>query len=331
MIAAMHCVQCIFFDNVSLLNLQKYVNGQENMPFQGRVAMMPVLRWGMHRYSAEIAALPPDVKWGSEPPSAGKMVSYKTGLWSMFAIVLLSIWYGARRRREFWWVCPSLALLSFYISYGARADQNWWYPYDLPHAALFAAACLCLLEGKWFWMSVALLADMPVRETSIYLVPCMITVGWVQRRLPKALLYASVLAAVWLAMHLVIAWRFQANPKDIGLHRLHFYLMFHFHRYWPQVLSIFGFLWFPLTLLRKYLNKDQSAFLAGMVPGLLTTAVFGIWYESRVWCEWNVVIACLLFSAIMRYYEVHTGAANSSEKSSQGSKEAERGMALQAR
>ena len=304
--ATMHCVQCIFFDNVSYLDLHRFAYGQENMPFQGRVAMMPLLRWGEHRYGAMIASLPHGVKWGFEFPSTGKTTSYKAGLVSLFLLVLFCVRHGFRNGRKLWWLCPSLALLTFYIGYGARADQNWWYPYDLPHAVLFTAQCLFLLEGKWLWMAACFLLDTPMRETSVYLLPCLLAVGWVRNKRIEALAYAAAMGAFWLAVHILIARRFKANPRDIGIHRLHFYLMFHYLRYWPQIFSVFGFLWLPLVVLRDRLKRDETAFLAGAIPGLLTTAVFGIWYETRVWSEWNGVVACLVFSAGARALETYS-------------------------
>ncbi len=303
MIATMHCVQCIFFDNVSLLNLPKYARGQENMPFQGRVAMMPVLRWGGHRYAATIASLSPDSMWGSEKPTAEKSISYKAGFYSLEFLVLLLARYGFQNGRELWWLCPALTVLSFYISYGARENQNYWYPYDLPHAALFSAACLFLLDGKWPIMMAFFLADVPMRETSLYLVPCLLAVGWVQGKRAKAFLYSSAMTVVWLVVHLIIARKFQANPRDIWFHRYHFYVLLHFHRDWPQVMSVFGYLWLPLAFLRHFLTRKEVALIAGAVPGLLVTSIFGIWYETRVWSEWNGVVSFLLFAAVMRLLE----------------------------
>ncbi len=302
MAATMHCVQTIFTDNASLLDLQKYEDGQEKMPFQGRVAMMPVLRWGHARYGGAVAALSPGVNFGYDPYTPEKIVSYRVGLYSLAIIVLLCMRYGVRNGREFWWLCPALAILTFYVSYGARGDQHYWYPYDLPHAALFTAACLFLLEGKWFLMAAFFLADLPTRETSIYLIPCLLAVGWVQRQRLRAVAFSAVMAAAWLAVHLTIARHFRANPSDTGVHLKHFGWMIRYPHFWPQTMTAFGYMWLPMVFLWRYLQRKQRAFIAGAVPGLLTTAAFGIWYESRVWSEWNAVAACLVFSAATRYF-----------------------------
>ena len=301
MAAAMHCVQSIFYVNVSLLNLQKYEQGQEKMPFQGRVAMMPVLHWGEKRYSAYVATIPTTTKFGQEAYTPEKLISYRAFMFSMAFLVLLCIRYGVQVQREFWWLPPALAILAFYVSYAARITQAYWYPYDLPHAALFTAACLLLLEGKWFLMAAFFLADLPMRETSLYLIPCLLAVGWVRRRRLEAAIFAAIMAAAWLAVHVAITRRFQANPSDVGLHLLHFGLESEHPHYWPQILTAIGYLWLPLAFLWRYLRRDQVAFMLGALPGIVTSGVFGIWSESRVWGEWNAVAACLVFSAIVQY------------------------------
>ena len=309
--AGLHCVQCIFYVNTSLLNLHKYAWGQEQMPFQGRVGMMPVLRWGERHYGAYVASIPRTTLFGQEHYTAGKLISYRVATGSMLCIVAMCIWYGVRVRREWWWLCPALAILTFYVSYGARITQAYWYPYDLPHAALFTAASLLLLEGRWYWMAVFFLADVPMRETSVYLIPCLLAVGWVQGRRVRALAFAVPMGVVWLAVHLAISRRFRANPSDVGLHYLNLGIAFHHPHYWPQILTAFGYLWLPLALAWRYLKREQIAFIVGALPGVLVSAVFGIWQESRVWAEWNAVAACLVFSSAITYLRSHGYAATS--------------------
>ena len=109
------------------------------------------------------------------------------------------------------------------------------------------------------------------------------------------------MAAAWLAVHLAIERRFRANPSDVGLHWKHFGLAFHHPHYWPQIMTAFGYLWLPLLFTWRYLKREQIAFIVGALPGILVSAVFGIWQESRVWAEWNAVAACLVFSATAEY------------------------------
>ena len=150
-------------------------------------------------------------------------------------------------------------------------------------------------------MLIFFLADLPMRETSVYLIPCVLAVGWAERRRFEAIGLSAFMAAAWLAVHLVIARRFRANPSDVGLHFKYFSLVFNHPRYWPQILTAFGYLWLPLLLAWRFLSKKQLCFLLAALPGIAVSAVFGIWYETRVWAEWNTVAAVLVFSAIVKF------------------------------
>jgi hypothetical protein len=56
-LACLQSTRAIFLQNVSWVDLHLYAEGRERMPFQGRVAMMPLLRAaGESRYVGLIAA-----------------------------------------------------------------------------------------------------------------------------------------------------------------------------------------------------------------------------------------------------------------------------------
>jgi hypothetical protein len=68
---------------------------------------------------------------------------------------------------------------------------------DLPHFAIFGIACLLVLEGAWIPAILLFLVDVPLRETSIYLVPLILAVGYSQNRAKKAAVMAAAMVAVW--------------------------------------------------------------------------------------------------------------------------------------
>ncbi len=112
------------------------------MPFQGRVGMMPVLLWAHNHYAAFAATTGVNLHIGREAYSPEKYISLRVGMLCMLVIVLLCARYGRRAAPDLWWVCPALAVMTFYSSAAARVNHAIWYPYDLPHAALFTGACL---------------------------------------------------------------------------------------------------------------------------------------------------------------------------------------------
>ena len=91
------------------------------------------------------------------------------GFVSMLMMTCAAIWYGHRRFRQFWWLPAMLMLTMFYVTYAARYETALWYPYDLPHFAVFGIACLAILEGAWWPVIILFAIDLPIRETAIYL------------------------------------------------------------------------------------------------------------------------------------------------------------------
>ncbi len=307
-LASVHCVQCIFFDNYSYMDLAKYEQGSENMPFQGRVAMMPLLHWA--HSSSTMNSLAHYLLQGNglkhiavEPYTPEKCASFLVALVCLFVIVGVCSRFGQKYRPDLWWLCPALVLAIFYSSYAARAMQNMWYPYDLPHAALFTLMCVALLEKRWAIFAAAFLVDVPMRETSIYILPCLLAVSYSRRQLKPALAFSAAMLCFWAAVRWDISLHYRHNSSEIGIYWHQIVHALDEPRNWGQVASVFGFLALPLALNRKRLTKTQNAFLLGAIPGILFSAIFAIWYETRVWSEWNGIVACLAFAAFIRYLE----------------------------
>jgi len=193
-----------------------------------------------------------------------------------------------------------LAIL--YVTYAARYEEQFWYPYDLPHFAIFGVAAVCVLDDLWAAAFLLFLVDVPLRETSIYLLPVLLTVGYSRNKLRPALGWGAAMVVVWLPVRLAIIHRFAANPSDVGIHWRGMAVSVANPLHWPQIASAMGFLLFPLCLGFKYLNRDQRAFIYGAIPGFLVTLAFGVWYETRIWDEWAIPAAVLLtYQAIAQY------------------------------
>ena len=304
-LASAHCARSIFFVNVSLLDLSLYELGQERMPFQGRVAMIPILRWA-HGNSllGRVAAIfdqslhsSPHMQHPPENYTPEKLACMLIGVIAVSTMTFASLWYGRRYLRELWWLPGVLTLAMLFTSYSARYEIPFWYPYDMPHFAIFGIACLLVLQDALVPAIILFVADVPLRETSIFLVPIVLAVGYSQNRLRRAVVAACCMTAIWLPVHLWIVHRFANNPNDTGMHWTRILILFVNPLHWPQLASAFGFLAFPLYLGRRYLARNQQFLLLGTLPCLLTTLVFGVWYETRIWDEWIVPAAALLATA----------------------------------
>ena len=301
-LACLHCSRAIFFQNVSWIDLHAYSIGQERKPFQERVAMMPLLRAAGSSPFLQKAAAAIDKEDrhqlgrapldAAEPFSAEKLASVLTGtICNMIAVALLL--RMGRKFNRLYWLAPAIFLVILYVSYAARYEEAYWYPYDLPHMLLFGTACLYLLEGR-LWLLFPLFAlDVPMRETSLYLV-LIATPFLVQRWKWKTAAVALVsMAAYWVIIRLAISRAFALNDSETGSRLLLNLKNLALPLHWPQMASALGFLLIPIFLGRAYLALPLRRFLYTMVPCLLVTAWFGMWIESRITLEWSIPLAYL--------------------------------------
>jgi hypothetical protein len=298
-LATVHCVRSIFLVNVSPIDLQRYEHGTERMPFQGRVAMMPVLRWahgshGMQRVAAFFDNSLRGTTHFAVPPenvTPEKLACIAAGLTAMLLVLAFQIQLGRLRTPRVWWMPAVLFLFMLYITYAARYEAQYWYPYDLPHLALFGVAAICILEG---WLPAAFclfLLDLPMRETSVFLVPLVLATGFVQQK-RSALGWAIAMVVLWLPVHLF--------ATDARMHWLHIGRALANPLHWPQVGSAFGFLIVPFCFGFGFLTRKERWFVFAALPSLAVIALYGIWYETRVWGEWLLPFALLLSLEIMR-------------------------------
>ena len=301
LLATVHCVRSIFLVNVSLVDLQSYAQGTERMPFQGRVAMMPVLRWAHGSHAVQRAAdffddslrRTPHFAVPPEHVSAEKLTSIAVGLLATGLAVLFAVLVGRRRFGALWWLPASLFLLMLYLTYAARYEAQYWYPYDLLHIALFGMAAVCILEDRLGLAFALFVLDLPVRETAIFLVPLVLAVGYVERR-KLAWVWAGLMAGLWLPVRLAIMHRFAANATEAKVHLIGFERAIANPLHWPQIASAFGFLLLPFCFGFGLLSRKERFFVYGALPSLGVIALYGIWYETRVWDEWLLPFAVLL-------------------------------------
>ena len=224
-LACLQCTRAIFFQNVSWVDLHLYSEGRERMPFQGRVAMMPLLRAASEsRYMGLIAAAIDredrhqvgrrGLACG-EPFSPEKLASLLAGmLCTLLAVAIL--FARGRRFGALQWLPAVIFLGVLYASYAARYEEAYWYPYDLPHMLIFGAACLCLLDGPLWMFFPLFVLDLPMRETSVFLIVVAVPILVRRWRLPKAIPALAVMAALWLAVHLAITKAFAQNASETG-------------------------------------------------------------------------------------------------------------------
>ena len=285
--ATTHCVLSIFFVNISYLDLAKYASGTEVRPFQHRLLMIPFIRWAEANHALQVLA----VRFGKFVPQSEPMSAAKLGclILSILLLNLFGLWtiraagkLGVRQ----WWLIWTITIAILYASYGARYEQNLWYPYDIPHMVFFGVATIFLLQNRPGFFMAFLTVDIFLRETSIFLV---VVAAFLQFRSKLWRLVLGILAVVWALSRYLAAHLY---PDLIFRGRIPWYK---FLAPWhiPQLLSIVGFLWVPVWLGRRYLSSQQQLALYVASGLMIVTFYFGAWNETRVWIEWTALFAVL--------------------------------------
>jgi hypothetical protein len=309
LLAAIQCVRSIYASSVTGYDWPAYAIGKAAMPYQGRVAMMPYLRWAensywMQRLSARYQVMSQAGNKMPEPMTVEKFASLLAALFSILILVAAAICYSIRCKYQPWWLMPCLVIVIATITLSVRGESNYWYVYDLPHAALFGLASICILEGWWLLLLLLFAIDTPVRETSIYLIAPSLAM-WIgaQSRRERFSIFAvvSIMAAYWVAFRLWVHHLFAQNRNDTGPRfgeNLHALVTPH---HWPQLLSAGGYLVIFVWLERKRLPLRQRRFLQGALLCVPVTLYYGLWVETRIWLEWTFPLAILAASEWSQY------------------------------
>jgi hypothetical protein len=286
-LATAHCVLSIFYTNYSFINLPAYANGQERMPFQGRLLMSLVLRATQHsqallklvpRFTQHVPTI--------EPFTVYKLTSLIVALISAIglgsALALASRRLGLRR----WWLPWSLLLVILYVSYAARYEQPLWYPYDIPHLAIFGLATIFLFVDAPVAFLGAIMLDSLVRETALFAIVLAFAMRWSQRTWKIVLVLAAL---AWAVVMAATRYIYRAN-SPVGMPRmeqLRYLMPWHL----PQLFSVLAFLPIPVLLGRRYLPAIHRRGLYAACLMILATFYFANWVESRAWIEWSTAFA----------------------------------------
>lgn len=286
-LATVHCVLSIFYTNQSFINLAAYANGHERMPFQGRFLMARLLHATQH--SQTLLKLVP--RYTHHVPNVETFTVYK--LTSLIVAILSAnvlgialAWASPRLGLRRWWLAWVLLLVILYASYGARYEQPLWYPYDIPHLAVFGLATIFVFIDAPIAFLGALVLDTMVRETAVFAIVLAVAMRWSQPAWRRAL---AIGAVAWAVIRILIRYVYRANAH-VGMPRMEqFRYLLPWH--WPQLFSIVAFLPIPVLLARRYLPPIHRRGLYAACLLILGTFYFANWVETRAWIEWSTAFA----------------------------------------
>ena len=290
----------------SYLNMERYLNGTERMPFQGRV--LPVF------FIQFIDSCGPLARFLSA--RKGPIAHHGMGavfLLCLFSLVATGVFARALYRRYspvgalVGAVYPAV-LLAFLLSYVLHGEQNYAYPYDALGLAFFTAG-LFFISADWFLPLVAImLVGSFNRETTLFLV---VLYGIHQtqnlRRAgqPVIWLRMAVLSLIWLAIHLFLAHRYAANDHREQYVRLWENLRALKASNLASISDICGYALPLVVLLRRRLPPQFANFLWVLPVWGAVMLYTGLILETRIWgelCSYTAVAVVLLLESIVQQH-----------------------------
>jgi hypothetical protein len=282
----------------AFLNLDNYLTYTERMPYQGRV--LPALVFN----SLHGAGILPSFGFGkllapAQLPFffAATALSLAGAVAAVRDIVGRHLGYGATTREA----SAMALLLSCYFTYLVGYEMKYFLPYDLPSLGLWAAVLWLAFSRKSIWLVVVFALATLNRETSIILILCVLAIyhHHNQASFQALLALALPMALIWLVTKYGVYQAFNHNPSDgNGLALNHFMANVRFvlsPLHWPQLGSIWSFLWLPLLMYWSAIKAPlQVAFKRIVLLTLAILMVTGIVIEIRIFGELGLlVVICL--------------------------------------
>lgn len=278
------------------VRLPDYVSGHERLPYQNRELPMLVMQAAEHIHAlAKVAAHLP---FGDKtvPSMVMALLAFFGMLGAVYATrgTIKALTGDASLAR---WICLLVVLMS-YFDLASTWGLNYTAPYDVPSLAFFAVGIWLIVTGRLLWLYPVFAIATLNRETTIFLVVFYILWTAVGKKEKPALIAinAVVLGAVWIAIKLYLAHRFQGNPMDgdNGLYMSHAKqnLKFLLPQQWPVLLSVCAFTLPIIYACRRWIrNPAYTAAAAGvMALWFLGMMIVGVLVELRIFAEWAALV-----------------------------------------
>ncbi len=288
------------------LSMPLYMAGMERLPFQERilpaVLFRPILHspWMMQKFAGAHSMIQP------------AFVPFY--MLSLFSCVIIAVY--TQKLYNMLTVRSSLRALVFPVllftlvwTYALHLEANYSYPYDLPSVAFFAAGVYFIYARRFFALFLVILIGSFNRETTLFLIGIyMLDAASAHSTLDdgmktemhpgfaalrsrfdvRAIPWARValLSAIWLAIKIGLAHRFEHNDASedflrvsYNLHRLGLRLL-------PALLNVCGYSVPLVVLFWSSLRPRRFAnYFFILVPWFAIMFCAGVLIETRIYGE----------------------------------------------
>jgi hypothetical protein len=288
--------------NAPFLKLQEYASGHAKLPYQGRVLMA----WVMHALAGKVTHI------AAHAPS-GRLRDPYVLVQTLCVFLALPVAILATRgsiakltgNAAFArWAAFLVALMAYFdlvLDYGL----NYTLPYDVPSLAFFCLGIYLVMTRRWWAFYPVFVVATLNRETYIFMAVFCAVWLWTEAEawplVDKARLILPHLLAqgvLWVAIKWWIRQQFLGNATEGATGFFNLAVKTNVHSMlnpgqWPLFASLFGFLWIPLFLGRRYIRNRGIARATAVIVPLWLMAMFlvGVVVEVRVFSELAAILA----------------------------------------
>jgi hypothetical protein len=294
--------------NMPFLDLERYSNGTEQMPYQGRVLMAWILHvTAGNPYFADVlnrlaSHLPIEMR------SSYLLVLLVVNLVAIFVAVLaarFALEHLTGDKTFAAWASLLLLYMSYFnlvVGYGV-----FMLPYDILSLAIFMLSVWAILKRRYWILTLLVALGALNRETSLFIPVFFGLYTWLSvrrdgsnwnehlRRWSSNFPYLGIQLVIWVAIRIWIHHRFLHNASDDGAFA-NGLLTMHLQKnlisvmkpmQWPLFLSLFGFT-LPLFIAKFKLIGDRALAISTAVVLVLWTCLMllvGVVVEIRIFSE----------------------------------------------
>lgn len=180
-------VGCYLFLGFPYIDIDRFTQGYERLPFQSRLLLAPLFRWAQHsawmvHYASRLAMNGYFFPQGIGP---AEVLEFYLDIPCVLIAgwVAVQIYRASSRRQLLGWLVYPLFLVLCAVSYILHTVQNFMFMYDMPSLAFFAVGLYLIYFRKSRVLLVAVFAVATLnRETTLLLIPFYVLSECLQRK-----------------------------------------------------------------------------------------------------------------------------------------------------
>ena len=300
--AAAHFSLVYSFAGSPFLRLSEYESGRAMLPYQARVLMAWVFHATVHREPLLRLASHLPVQLQDPYALVQAFVNFVAMVLALAAtrLSIRSLVPSSGYARWSSLVLLPMVYTNLLLAYGLR----YTLPYDVPSLAFFSIGIAAILNRRWWMFYPVFVLGTLNRETFCFV--SLIFLLWQiygepaeQRRPVRIALHLAAQIAIWVGIKAWLHLHFVGNTTEgngTGLFRLQLQHNVHYllnPAQYPLFVSLFGFLWIPLLLGRRFIrNAGIERICLVVIPAWIAVMLLvGVIVEIRVFNELASLLA----------------------------------------